>query len=596
MKHLFHIPVLGLAFSIDSAVKVARYGISSTLSIVDDELIERMRLYYSKEYNYPSSAIAKKEDDFRAKRITAYLNLLDLIIDKQIQDLKKEDFVTGTDLTKYFELLPESTKEKQLYNSMLLSDDKQVKQELQDTLRKLVSPGAIDVNIMSKLDKVNYDKNGEELDAAYCDAVAALRGFANSTLSSSVVLSAGMNPRLYSQLAELDAFKPDQDGLLRKKVILKVSDYRSALIQAKYLAKKGVWISEFRVESGLNCGGHAFATDGYLLGPILEEFKQKKQDLINELSATYLTFWNEQGKQLKFAPNIRFTLQGGIGTAAEQNFLLKHYEFDGTGWGSPFLLVPEATTVDDKTLYDLAHAKEEDFYISNSSPLGVLFNNFKKSTAEAKRLERIEKNRPGSPCLKKYLVANKEFSTAPICTASREYQNKKILQLNELNLTDAAYKKSFDEITEKTCLCEGLATAAYIKYDIAKRKEDTSVSICPGPNTAYFNGVYSLKQMVDHIYGRVALNLAPHRPHMFINELQLYIEYFERYITTKVNDNKQLKFAEKFKSQLLDGISYYLSIFDNLSTFQDFKKDSFLKLLLEKKQKLELAIVPSPSV
>jgi hypothetical protein len=26
----------------------------------------------------------------------------------------------------------------------------------------------------------------------------------------------------------------------------------------------------------LNCGGHAFATEGHLLGPILEEFKQRK--------------------------------------------------------------------------------------------------------------------------------------------------------------------------------------------------------------------------------------------------------------------------------------------------------------------------------
>lgn len=50
-----------------------------------------------------------------------------------------------------------------------------------------------------------------------------------------------------------------------KKVVIKVSDYRSALIQGKYLAKKGIWVSEFRIESGLNCGGHAFATDGYLL-------------------------------------------------------------------------------------------------------------------------------------------------------------------------------------------------------------------------------------------------------------------------------------------------------------------------------------------
>ena len=72
----------------------------------------------------------------------------------------------------------------------------------------------------------------------------------------------------------------DENGYLKKKIILKVSDYRSALIQGNFLAKKGLWVSEYRIESGLNCGGHAFATDGFLLGPILEEFKDKKEDLV----------------------------------------------------------------------------------------------------------------------------------------------------------------------------------------------------------------------------------------------------------------------------------------------------------------------------
>ncbi|MBP1655129.1 MAG: hypothetical protein H6Q28_1685, partial [Bacteroidetes bacterium] len=41
--HTFHIPVLGLAFSVDTPLRVARFGISSVVSIVDDILIERMR-------------------------------------------------------------------------------------------------------------------------------------------------------------------------------------------------------------------------------------------------------------------------------------------------------------------------------------------------------------------------------------------------------------------------------------------------------------------------------------------------------------------------------------------------------------------------
>ena len=70
---------------------------------------------------------------------------------------------------------------------------------------------------------------------------------------------------------------------MRKKIVLKVSDFRSSLIQGKFLARKGLWVSEYRIESGLNCGGHAFASEGFLIGPILEEFDRKKAELVEQL-------------------------------------------------------------------------------------------------------------------------------------------------------------------------------------------------------------------------------------------------------------------------------------------------------------------------
>lgn len=85
MKHSFHIPVLGLAFSIDSPIKVAKYGISSVLSIVDDELIERIRHYYANLNGLSFTPINKHEIDGRAKRITAYLNLVQELVEGQIQ-------------------------------------------------------------------------------------------------------------------------------------------------------------------------------------------------------------------------------------------------------------------------------------------------------------------------------------------------------------------------------------------------------------------------------------------------------------------------------------------------------------------------------
>ena len=140
---------------------------------------------------------------------------------------------------------------------------------------------------MTKIDGNYINKHGELIEDG-SDAVAALRGYAKSDLTnSSVIFSAGMNPRLYNYLENCKEFDVNEDGGFNKKVIIKVSDYRSALIQGKYLAKKGIWVSEFRIESGLNCGGHAFATEGYLLGPILEEFKSKKQELIDTLFEIY---------------------------------------------------------------------------------------------------------------------------------------------------------------------------------------------------------------------------------------------------------------------------------------------------------------------
>lgn len=449
---------------------------------------------------------------------------------------------------------------------MEIESNRAIKTELQDLLINYLKAGDIDVNIMSKVDKMNY-QDGNLLDQRYSDASAALRGFANSTLHSSLILSAGMNPHLYAYLAELPAFFPNSEGLFDKKVVLKVSDFRSALIQAKYLAKRGVWVSEFRIESGLNCGGHAFATDGFLLGPILQEFKEKKESLKTELFEIYHEYWTSQERSLTTPPIIKYTVQGGVGTASEHQFLLNYYGFDAVGWGSPFLMVPEATTVDQETLKALETAKQEDFYCSGASPLGIPFNNFRQSGAEYLRLERIKKGRPGSPCKKEYLISNTEFSDKPICTASRVYQHQKIQELQKQNLSVAEYDKAFDAITEKTCLCEGLAAPAYLKYNIQKSKEQTAVSICPGPNLVWFKKQYSLREMIDHIYGRISVFENDNRPFVMINELNLYIDHIQKYVTDNKNimNDKKIKYVAKFKAQLQAGITYYNELTQHLS-------------------------------
>ncbi|WP_428329482.1 hypothetical protein [Mucilaginibacter sp.] len=566
MSHTFHIPVLGLGYSIDTPLKVARYGIPSVLSIVDDELIERMREYHLKEVDKDYIPIAKSAPDSRARRVTAYLNLLSDMVNEQFEQLKAGIFEAGSDLCRYFELLPEKALLRQGYDLMMEYPDNERKTIFQNILRQRMTKGTIDVNIMSKIDKMNFSADGEYTGNENTDALAALRGFVESNLESSIILSAGMNPRLYSYLESFSEFYPDNDGKLRKKVILKVSDFRSAFIQAKFLAKKGIWVSEFRVESGLNCGGHAFATDGFLLGPILEEFKQKRQEMLDELYPLYLSALLNKQIECDAIPLQRLSVQGGIGTAEENEFLLNYYELDATGWGSPFLLVPEVTNVDDNTLTQLSGAGEADFYISDSSPLGILFNNFKPASMEKLRVERLEKGRPGSPCTKKYLCTNTEFTEKPICTASREYQNLKINQLKTLALPEEDYQEQVNLVTDKICLCEGLCTATYLKYNISKPKENTAVSICPGPNLAYFSRIYSLDEMVSHIYGRLNLLENIKRPNLFIKELNLYIDYLQSDLEKNMKNlnDKKRKHLDKFKFQLQEGITYYKQLFNEL--------------------------------
>lgn len=558
MQHTFHIPVLGLGYSIDTPLKVARYGISSVVSIVDDELTERMRKYHAEKNGEAYVFIGKAETDSRARRITAYLNLLDRLVTKQVYELKDLSFEEkSNDLCKYFDLLPENSVLKAKYRAMQGMPDNIEKLFYQKELKKQIKAGSIDVNIMSKVDKANFYQ-GHYLGDESTDALAAVRGFANSTLRSSVIISAGLNPRLFSYMEKIPDFFPSSEGVSAKKIILKVSDYRSALIQAKVLAKKGLWVSEFRIESGLNCGGHAFATEGFLLGPILEEFKEKRAVLYDELHQLYAeAIISKNIESSVYNPAQRITVQGGIGTAEEHRFLIQHFQLDSAGWGSPFLLVPEATNVDANTLKDLAASTESDFYLSQASPLGVPFNNFAKSTSEIQRLERIASGKPGSPCTKKFLCSNTEFTEQPICTASRKYQHLKIKQLQSLDIEEPQRTKQIGAVIEKVCLCEGLCASAYLANDILKPRENKAVSICPGPNLAYFSKKCSLKEMIDHIYERCDLLVDVQRPNLFIKELGLYIDYLKKEFENLQDDLKKRNSLTKFYNQLQNGVSYY---------------------------------------
>ena len=559
--HKFHIPVMGLAYTIDSPIKVACYGINSVMSIVEDRLIEMMRSYYYPTINQPYIPIDTDVEDYRAKRITDYLNLVNTIVQQKVEKIKQTAFETGSEIVKYFEMLPDDSKLKQLYHQMMQTSEVQEKAKIEQYLRENVKAGSIDVNIMTKLDRNIYDKEGVPVPDG-SDAVTALRGYVNSDLKhSSIVFSAGLNPRLYNYLESCNQFDANEAGNFEKKVIIKVSDYRSALIQGKYLAKKGIWVSEFRVESGLNCGGHAFATDRYLMGPILEEFKLNRQELTDTLFEIYSAAQlKKNNKQLVTPPDILFTVQGGIGTHEEDAYLHHHYKFDSTGWGTPFLLVPDATTVDELTLKLLCASKDKNVKLSHNSPLGVRFHYLKGTSSEVEKYERISVGNPGSPCTEKHLSFNTEFTKEPICTASKKYQKLKLEQLQSLNLPTDELAKQVAELQDKECLCVGLSNSAAINYDKVLVKKMEAVTICPGPNIVNFSQVVSLPRMVDHIYGRDNVMMQTNRPHMFIAELYLYIDYLKEQIQDDIDADqfeKKYKYYNTFFQNLRSGINYY---------------------------------------
>lgn len=587
--HSFHIPVMGTAFTVDSPIRVAKYGISSVISIIDDELIEKMNSFYSMKFGLPYREIPKNSHDSRAERITTYLNLVDQIVRDKFEGFKKELAESKTTLESYIAMLPNHSEIKQGLQH-LMESGADAKEKLSTYIENHLSPGSIDVNIMAKIDKDNFIKN-EQLPVEFNDAHAALRGFANSKLSSSIVLSAGLNPRLYSYFEKFKDFFPDSNGNLKKKIILKVSDFRSAWIQGNYLAKKGLWISEYRIESGLNCGGHAFATDGHLLGPILEEFNQKKDQLIQSAHELMSKALNQKEIPVPEKPlNLKITVQGGVGTSEEHDFLLDHYKVSSVGWGTPFLLVPEATSVDIETRRLLIKAKEEDLYLSHISPLGIPFNTVRGTTNEQLKLKRISENKGGSSCPKKFLALSKEYGEQGICSASKKFQDKKLKELEDQkeSFSQKLLEKKKNKITEKACLCVGLGNASLLENDIRIKGQAQGVAICPGPNMAYFTKVISLSKMVQHIYGKISIMEMPNRPNMFVKELKIYLDYFKNEIEDYLDEPSapQKKKLEKFKTNLLGGITYYQDLFTEKTDVFKNGKNQLLAELEQLKESL----------
>ncbi|HLA69853.1 MAG TPA: hypothetical protein VJN65_09130 [Bacteroidota bacterium] len=585
--HTFHIPVMGTGHSIDTPIRVAHLGISSVISIIDDTLIERIRGFYNTKHGLPYKKIYRFDEDARARRVTEYLETVQRLVRRNMETVRNLPFFHRNDKTKYFELLPNESPLKQEYLRMLALPPGKEREALEVSLTARMVPGAIDVNIMTKLDRLNVDKNGQQLPEQFSDAKSALRGFANSSLQSAVEFSAGFNRSLFAYLASFRDFYRTESGELKKRIILKVSDFRSASIQGHMLAKKGLEVHEFRIESGLNCGGHAFPSNGQLLPTILREFREKREQLKAEFLPFIQRFYESMGWEYPHAAKEEqpiLTVQGGIGTHGEDRRMREYFGMDRTGWATPFLLVPEATCVDDATRELLRRAKEEDVYVSDASPLGISFNNIRGSGSEVWTRKRAEKGKPGSPCPKGHLVSDTEFTREPICTASTQYQTLKLEQISGLDIATEQKQKMIDNVLVKTCLCEHLGNGALITHGVAHPSQSPQ-AICPGPNIAWFDRIYTLQEMVDHIYGRGSSLVPQNRPHMFSKEVIMYVDFLERLIAKCGYTEREVSTLREFKDNLERGMDLCLQIAsddafpgENISTIEPTVEEQRMRL------------------
>ena len=190
--------------------------------------------------------------------------------------------------------------------------------------------------------------------------------------------------------------------------------------------------------------------------------------------------------------------------------------------------------------------------------------------------------------IKGHLIFDTEFTKKPICKASVLYQKRKLEQLKKLDLVSEKYEAEFFKIIDKACLCEDLASPALIEYGI-ENKRPLKSTVCAGPNIAYYNKIVSLKEMIDHIYGRINLISDETRPSFFVAELNMYIKYLTeevRQISSKISQI-EIKRLTKFAENLRAGIMYYLNLTKEKYIETDQYKEKMMSDFNESKKRLE---------
>ena len=540
MVHKIHIPVMGICYTADTPIRVAHLGITSVISLVDDGLLEEYRMAYAERLGLDLGS----PQTTRIGRIRSYLDFVADEVERKFTRLCAERFDGGSDKDLYFLMLPLDSRLRVEYDGIFAKTGL-ARIAAEAALTEKMAPGEIQANIMVGL-------NHEEA------AFDAVRGFAASKVKGSLVLSAGVNLAVFEEIAKYKEFYRVDGKAPSKKIILKVSDYRSALIQGRYLAKKGLEVYEYRIESGVNCGGHAFFESKKLLLDVVREFVENREKLFETTRAMIAKFAESSTPVSGIVPpaaSARITAQGGLCSPEDVEKIMS-LGIDGVGVGTPFLLVPQATSMDKATRRMLAAATPEDVCISHASPLEIPFVNLRTSTAAElcrKKVEEFfapesEKSnapelKPGFPCRQHYLCRKVSGFDHPVCMASREYVVQRLAEIDELEkeelrplslsggseATDgiheavATIREKYNELRRMTlsreCICRFLGNAGReelreknpsLHYQLecvavargsqpARAREP--ITICPNPDIGYFDREYTLLEMMQHLYG-----------------------------------------------------------------------------------------------
>ena len=480
MVHKIHIPVMGICYTADTPVRVAHFGITSVISLVDDGLLEEYRMAYAERLGLDLGS----PQTTRIGRIRSYLDFVADEVERKFERLCAERFDGGSDKDRYFLMLPLDSRLRVEYDGIFAKTGL-ARIAAEAALTEKMEPGEIQANIMVGL-------NHEEA------AFDAVRGFAASKVKGSLVLSAGVNLAVFEEIAKCKDFYRTRDKAPSKKIILKVSDYRSALIQGRYLAKKGLEVYEYRIESGVNCGGHAFFESKKLLLDVVREFVAKKNELFETTRGMIAKFAAANASSNAANACVheivppkapaRITAQGGL-CSPEDIEKIMSLGIDGVGVGTPFLLVPQATSVDKETRHLLVAAKPEDVYISYASPLGIPFVNLRTSSAAKLCQEKIreyfkpqcEKSdnpelKPGFPCRQHYLCRQIPGFDHPVCMASREYVMHRLAEIDKLERDEIAVASHSGKVADLDRIRDKNATICHSGGSVATDKIQEAVT------------------------------------------------------------------------------------------------------------------------